>query len=284
MWTRRLLKENAKVAFKRNFWTCVAVSLIAMLLGAGSSGGGIELNYEENNTSGYYEDFDDYNDFYYDDGFYYEESYEDDFEDMIETAFSIIFSPIFLIAAVIALIIGIAISLLLSNVVNVGHKRYYLENREHKTTVGKLFYGFNGERYGSYVWVMFWKGLYIFGWSLLFIIPGIIKAYSYMMVPYIIAENPEISKDRVFEISKKMMDGHKWEAFVLELSFFWWLLLSGVTAGIAGIFYVNPYMDATFAEFYSAIKAEAIQKGITDTIELPGVSYVNTGETFTEQF
>ena len=91
------------------------------------------------------------------------------------------------------------------------------------------------------------------------------------MVSYIVAENSELDKSRVFEMSKAMMKGHKWEAFVLELSFIGWVILGGLTAGILNIFYVNPYMLATKAEFYTAIKAEALQKGIVSYDELPGV-------------
>ena len=69
-----------------------------------------------------------------------------------------------------------------------------------------------------------------------------------------------------------MMDGHKMEAFVLELSFFGWFLLSTLTCGLVGIFYVNPYLDATFAEFYVAIRTESIGKGLVAEGELPGYS------------
>ena len=71
---------------------------------------------------------------------------------------------------------------------------------------------------------------------------------------------------------------------LVGLSFFWWQVLSAMTSGLVGIFYVNPYVDATFAEFYSAIKAEAFGKGITNSIELPGVGHENFTEQFTQQF
>lgn len=68
------------------------------------------------------------------------------------------------------------------------------------------------------------------------------------MIPYILAENPEISRERAFEISKQMMDGQKGDAFVLDLSFIGWNILSVITLGIVGILYVNPYQSATWAE------------------------------------
>ena len=91
-------------------------------------------------------------------------------------------------------------------------------------------------------------------------------------VPYILSENPHMDRKRALELSQQMMDGHKMEAFVLELSFLGWFLLSALTCGLVGIFYVNPYLDATFAEFYVAIRTESSGKGLVAEGELPGYS------------
>ena len=282
MWTRKLLKDNAKVAFRRNYWLCVIVSLLAMLLGTtGSGGSSVEFNNDETDTiidTGYYSDS--YNEEYYGDL----DVYDEEDADMMNDILTFIASPIFIITALVIFILGLAFAVLISNVVNVGHKRFYLENREYKSQVTRLFYAFGEGRYGSTVWTMFCRDLYIFAWTLLLIVPGIIKAYAYMMVPYILAENPDIGNDRAHEISKEMMDGHKWDAFVLGLSFFGWDLLAAITGGIVGIFWVTPYTDATFTEFYVALKAEAFQKGITNEIELPGVRQPEAAEGFAEQF
>lgn len=93
-------------------------------------------------------------------------------------------------------------------------------------------------------------GLYIFLWSLLFIIPGIVKAYQYRMVPYILADRPELDQKEVFALSKQMMDGEKWNAFVLDLSFLGWHILGIITAGILEIFYIAPYVNLTNAQLY----------------------------------
>ncbi len=252
MWTRNLLKENAKTAFKRNYWLCVAVSAIALFLmggGIGVTGGSPQTNFNIN---------------------------EQGSSEAMETLESLIAQipegilMVLAMAILVGVIFGICFSILVSNVVQVGVNRFFLENREHKTGVGQVFYGFQGGRYAGTVWVMFLKGLYIFGWSLLFWIPGIIKTYSYLMVPYIVAENAGLDKSRIFELSRKMMRGHKWEAFVLGLSFLGWNLLGALTGGILNIFYVSPYQYATYAEFYSALKAEALEKGILMEGELPG--------------
>ena len=74
------------------------------------------------------------------------------------------------------------------------------------------------------------------------------------MVPYIIADNPDMSATDVIKFSREMMNGNKWRAFVLDLSFIGWYILSGLTLGILSVFYVNPYIYATDAELYMALK------------------------------
>ncbi len=252
MWTRALLKENAKVAFKRNYWICVAVSAILMLIG-GSESSTINLNWNTSDSS------------------LLGDSYGNEMA-VNFTGEHFIWMSLIGIIGIIAFLFAIAFALFVTNIINIGGKRYFMENREHKTALGQMFYGFQGRHYLNCVKTMFFKELYIFGWTLLFIIPGIIKSFSYQLVPYILAENPNLSKDRAIELSAQMMDGYKMEAFVLRLSFIGWDMLNALTVGILGIFYVNPYKNATHAEFYAAVKADAFNKGITNSIELPGFS------------
>ena len=105
--------------------------------------------------------------------------------------------------------------------------------------------------------VIFLTGLFTMLWSLLLYIPGIIKGLSYSMSMYILAENPDMPALEAIDRSKKMMDGHKMELFVLMLSFIGWYLLCMVTFGIAAI-YVVPYMSATLANFYNNIKGQPV--------------------------
>lgn len=252
MWTRALLKENAKIAFKRNYWTCVIAAVILMLVGGGASGTqGTTLNFNFGGSSAAVGGAD---------------------ANLNLTGEILIWASVLLVILAIAALFVIAFSIFVTNVIMIGGKRYFMENREHKTSVGQVFYGFQGGNYLSCVKTMFFKDLYLFGWTLLFVIPGIIKSYSYQLVPYILAENPTLSKDRAIELSCQMMDGHKFESFILGWSFIGWDFLNALTVGILGIFYVNPYKHATYAEFYTAIKAEAFNRGITDHVELPGVS------------
>ncbi|MDR2421163.1 MAG: DUF975 family protein [Oscillospiraceae bacterium] len=96
-------------------------------------------------------------------------------------------------------------------------------------------------------------GVFTSLWSLLLVVPGIIKALSYSMAYYILAENPDIGALGAIGESKRIMEGHKMELFILQLSFIPWMLLTAVTFGIAGI-YAMPYMQQTLANFYLALK------------------------------
>lgn len=113
--------------------------------------------------------------------------------------------------------------------------------------------------------VTFFTGLFTFLWSLLFIIPGIVKSYSYMMAPYIVAEDPSIGALEAISRSEKMMKGHKMEAFILQLSFIGWILLTVFTLGIAAI-YAGPYMSVTMVNFYNKINPYNKVKPEDDTL------------------
>ena len=97
--------------------------------------------------------------------------------------------------------------------------------------------------------------VYVFLWTLLFFIPGIVKSYSYAMTYYILVDHPEMTANEAITASRNMMRGHKADLFVLQLSFIGWYLLSFITFGIAMI-YAAPYMSAATAKFYDAIKGE----------------------------
>ena len=98
----------------------------------------------------------------------------------------------------------------------------------------------------------FLKALYVFLWSLLLVIPGIVAAYSYAMTPYIQAEHPELPADRAITMSRQMMYGHRWRLFCLQFSFIGWDILSAMTFGI-GELWLRPYRMAATAAFYREI-------------------------------
>ena len=111
-----------------------------------------------------------------------------------------------------------------------------------------------------YFLVEFWKNLFIFLWMLLLVIPGIIKAYAYAMTEYIAAENPNMDPREAMKKSEEMMKGHKWELFVLDLTFIGWLLLCVLTAGILMLF-VQPYIYTAHAHFYLSLKDDLTPEG-----------------------
>jgi uncharacterized membrane protein len=241
MWTRDLLKTNAKQRLSRYHWYGVLVCFLASLLGA-YSGSSLGFNFSTGTTM---EDL----------------QYTDSEEMMVSMIF-------FVIAFAVISIFALALNLLVSNPTRIGFARYFLSAREVNTPVSELFSGFR-RNYANSILVMFMRDLYVFLWYFLFIIPGIIKHYSYFMVPYLLAENPDMDYRRALELSSEMMVGHKMECFVLQLSFIGWYLLSAFTANILGILYVNPYETATLAEFYVAVRSEAFAKGLTSPMELP---------------
>ena len=167
--------------------------------------------------------------------------------------FVVIFIIAFIIGACIGLAVGLTINAFLLNPLDVGLKRYFLVNLNNMAEVKEAAFGFD-HNYKNVVKVSFFRDLYTVLWSLLFIVPGIVKSYEYRMIPYLLAEYPYMTKEEAFAASKKMMDGQKWNAFVLDLSFLGWGILSAMTLGILGIFYVNPYRNMTNAGLYEALK------------------------------
>lgn len=166
--------------------------------------------------------------------------------------------PFILQVISIAISVGFVMSLIKMFIVgplNVSRSYAYLEAANgRKPEYSMISYGFEN------CWVKaglltILENIFIVLWSLLFIIPGIVKAFAYSMAEFIIAENPDISPLDAITKSKEMMKGHKFELFVLGLSFFWWALLVVITFGIASI-YVLPYIQATQANFYLKLKEE----------------------------
>lgn len=113
---------------------------------------------------------------------------------------------------------------------------------------------------------IFLMDLFVFLWTLLLIIPGIIKSLAYALTPFILAENPEIPAYDAIKLSEKMMMGHKWDLFILILSFIGWFILACLTFGI-GFLWLTPYVQMSFCEFYEDIKAEQAGKPLEGTIE-----------------
>ncbi len=133
--------------------------------------------------------------------------------------------------------------------------------------IGELFsVGF--QDYGRALGGILWMELFTFLWSLLFIIPGIIKALAYFATPYILADTQRVPATEALKLSMRMTKGHKGKIFVMGLSFIGWMLLFGITFGIVGLLYAGPYMSTSFAGMYDELKAEALRTGVIRPEEL----------------
>lgn len=246
MWTREELKSNAKMILKRTYWMGFVACLIFGFLGNGSSIG--------NTLSG-------------------RGNQRKELQEILSTGMisSEMLSLLTGILGIVA-IFSIFYSIFIAYPIMVGKNRFFMASREEDPELRNIFYAFTSGSYFNIVKSTFLVDLYTALWSLLFVIPGIIKHYEYFFVPYILSENPQIESRRAFELSREMSNGRKWDIFVMELSFLGWYLLGTLCCGI-GILFVSPYYQATLAELYAASRASILQRGFVSSMELPG--YVN---------
>ena len=175
---------------------------------------------------------------------------------------------IVLVCLLIGLAIGMAWSAFITSPLTIGRNRYFMENRQSPAPLRTVTTVFRTP-YLNLVKVSFLVNLKIILGYFLLIVPGVYWSYCYMMVPYLLAENPYMSTRRAMELSREMMYGEKWHAFVLGLSFRGWIILGMVTLGI-GLLFLEPYYQATMAELYAALRSKALAMNLTDTSELGG--------------
>ena len=143
---------------------------------------------------------------------------------------------------------------LIGGVLQLGYAEILLKQHDGKQIqFGDLFSKFDS--FGTGFAQHFLRGLYAVLWSLLFIIPGIIKGYAYAMTPFILAENPNLTASQAIRQSEDLMDGYKWDLFVLDLTFIGWDLLAVMTLNLGNIA-LNPYKNAAYAAFYRQLQAE----------------------------
>ena len=242
MWDRRILKSNAKIALGGRYWTAFGVTLLATVISnayssvtgrftVGFNLFGLNANVMRTDTSpnmlGLIERVGLINPFSYV-GFLY------------------------FIFIVLPIVIGVS--------------RFFVQNHFGVTEFGTMFSGFN-RGYLTSVGAMLVTYIFTVLWTLLLIIPGIIKGLEYSMVQYILADNPNIHGTRAREISRVMTNGEKGAIFVLGLSFIGWFLLGAVCFGV-GILFVLPYYEATMAELYIFLRDRAIQTNQINPAEL----------------
>ena len=219
-WDRSQLKQMARNALHGSYWKSVLVAFLLGLTSASFASSGSAAN-AEGISDGYY-------------------SFEH-------------YLPVILTFVFFAGVLALALRIFLLRPLEVGCRRYFLEDIIRPAELDCLKAGFSGN-YRNVVWVMFCRDIFIFLWTLLLIVPGIVKSYEYRMVPYVLAENPDLSREEAFALSKRMMDGDKMNAFILDLSFIGWAILTILTCGLVGIFYYQPYLALTDAALYQTLK------------------------------
>lgn len=154
---------------------------------------------------------------------------------------------------IFAIIMALA-NFLIGGTIQLGHARYLLNQHDHrKLEFSTLFSQF--AYFGTGFCQQFLRGLYVALWSLLLVIPGIVASYRYAMTPFILAENPTMTASQGIRASKELMQGHKWELFVLDLTFLGWDLLCVLTANLGNLA-LNPYKCAAHAAFYRRISGQ----------------------------
>ena len=270
MWTRKSVKEKGKKAFFGNFWKSVLVSIIlGITLGAASSGfsSGSSLSSsvtsliktttesQSGSTSGtitYTDDQGDSHDVTFDLDLSDPASVDQDEVNFVVSAVLAILAIGFVIYLVIT-VFALAFKYLLLTPFEYGCRKFFRKNLDEPAKLSNIVYVFDSH-YKNIVKTAFLTDLFIWLWSLLFIVPGIIKAYQYRLVPYIMSENPEMSFRDAQAESARLMNGNKWKTFVLDLSFIGWDILSIFTWGLLEIFFVAPYKASTHAALYESIK------------------------------
>jgi uncharacterized membrane protein len=247
MWTIKELKTNARAVLKQNYWQAFLVSLILALIN------GINFSWRSDSQGS-----------------------QTPGQVWSDWSMSI---PTYLIAflataAILIFLLALAFRVLLVNPLQVGICKYFVEEQKYSFDLNHLGYSFNKTRYMDIVKAMLWRLLLNILWFLLLIIPGIVAFYAYRMVPYILADNPNIGYKRAVQLSVEMTRGHKFHILGMDLSFIGWLLLGLIAFGV-GVLFVLPYINATNAELYAVLKQNAINSGMVNGNELPGPTNPN---------
>ncbi|MHC1682615.1 MAG: DUF975 family protein [Clostridiaceae bacterium] len=234
MWSRKELKDRAKSVLRKIYWSAFWVSIVIALAGGTNGLGGGGNSYSNTTRNTQYSNF--HNDLFIN--------------------WSVIISVV-----LITFIIVLALRIFIGYSLEVGGRRYFVQSAQYKDNKKSFRFGFETENYMAIVKTMLLTKIFLFLWTLLLIIPGIIKSYAYRMVPYILADNPNIGVRKAIALSNKMTNGHKFDMFVLDLSFIGWYLLGALALGV-GVLFVMPYDNATNAELYLVLRKEALNNNL----------------------
>ncbi len=261
-WTISEIKRRGRETFFGSYWRCVLTGFIMLIVTGGFSSINLNVNgfNSTNSMSGITEsggNMDISSVFSTPDPEAVAETYNEiasELSSLGPTLYFII--GVFVMLFLIVLIISFVISAFLLLPLSSGCQKFFAESsRKRSYSISDIAYAFNSN-YLNVVKTLFLMDIKIFLWTLLLIIPGVVKAYEYRMIPYIIADDPTMPSAEAFARSRQMMTGHKWHTFLYDLSFIGWIFLSIFTCGLLAIFYVRPYMMAADAELYLVLSGE----------------------------
>lgn len=228
------LKRRGSFRFRANYWHAVLVALVYFLL----NGGAVTISRRFNTTTTTTNS-----------SFSYNASYSLADDPTIKWIIGLALGVV-----LIAVAIGFTFAIFVINPINVGVQTFFLRNSSGEAEGFHLGDGFK-YNYLNVVKTMFFMNLWILLWMLLFIVPGIIKSYSYRLVPYILAENPDIDTNEALRRSEQLMRGNKWETFIYDLSFIGWYIL-GIFF-LVSVFWVQPYKLSCDAELYRLLAGKS---------------------------
>lgn len=239
----RDFREQAREALSGRWGSAVLTTLIASVLGAditmniGSNASGVTQSVNQTVNSGNTD-----------------VSYRDLLSSVPVTTLNYIFGAVIAVATLV--IVVAIVQYVIGSFVSLGLIQYNLDLIDGRDAeLGQIFS--KAPMFGKAFWLRLRMSIFTALWTLLFIIPGIIKAYAYSMSGFILTENPEMTAKEAMEVSQKMMQGNKWRLFCLEFSFIGWKILGALSLGI-GMLWVNPYCNAAIAAFYDEISREPL--------------------------
>lgn len=232
MWTRKDIKTRAKAVLRVSYWKAFLVSLVIAFAGGNSNGRSFSFNWNSGSP-----------------------------QTQINSHHEIFpYVVLAILGGLVVFLLILAFRVFLGYALEVGGRRFFIQSAQSDVDLNFLGYAFEKQKYFDILKTMLWRAFLNFLWYLLLIIPGIVKSYAYRMVPYILADNPNIGYKRAVELSTKMTDGEKFEIFVLDLSFLGWYIL-GMLALLVGTLFVMPYVNATNAELYLVLRQNALDGG-----------------------
>lgn len=253
--TTGTLKENARKSLKRNHWLSVAVAFF-MTLGASTI-----PTFGFSNTFSF-----DFSNGSYD----FSQTFPQIFHSLETLPFNSFIILVIIVVCLLIAAVAMVLKALVFNIFTVGGSRFFLKLRKNQPVdFGEVFQNFRDKTYLNIAKTTFIRDVYVALFSILFIIPGIIKSYEYWAVNYILAVRPDLSHKEALYLSSRVMKGKKLDLFVLQLSFIGWNLLSIFTCSILNLLYVAPYMQATYAEFFADVRDTAIANGVISPFDIP---------------